>query len=1038
MSFETLTRTPSVAGNRRTFTISQWVKLNVAGLNQKFYSTAAGAGTSAASFFWMIEAAGNLDCGSYYSAGGGWQNYVQSAPLLRDHSAWYHVLCAVDTTQSTSTNRIKVYVNNVLQPLAASAYPTQNFQYDVNNTTTQYIGSAGAAGSDPKSEWCNTNMSDFYLIDGLALTPTTFGKYDTRKANQWVAKHPTVIANAITSAGGFGTNGFYLPLSTPYVNGSSDVYNLGNAKFIMGCTAGNTSTFDVNIISGSTVGTLTYNSTGGAINNGPYASGFTQPTSTSSTSGASGWLTGDNSVFTSWTTGRTWAAFVKTSDTGTRSGSSWQVKVPVFGDYRNSVYGAFGVDDSKVAFGNASIYRGTTNIADGTWHHVALTCSSGTKSSAIFKLYVDGKYEATVPASILDQTSLDSMRLDCVGFHYMYTGVVSPTAIDGAQVYYYEMSNDQINALYKGTTYTVGYDYSGNNAHWTSSGSLQVVKDSITNNFATMNSNAGFDGAHTMGGLIQTGMNDCLATMGFKSGKFYWEHKILQYGGSGAVLHFGITSADYNQAGSGINSITSFIYRNDGNVYRNNGNGAMTSWSGSDVTGGIASGVNDIIAIAVNLTTTPASITLYKNGTQIYSYTFTFDNNNIGYIIPYVRNNGGCSSEQNFGQGTFVTSNSGNGYTDANGKGKFQYAPPSGFLALCEDNLVDSTNAAALAPQSYFKTVTWFGNGSSSRAITGAGFRPDLVWAKCRNNSYQYMLIDSVRGPNKVLHTNSNAVEDVNFTYGYLTSFDSDGFTMQSGSSGIENLNANTYSYSAWCWGGSGSTTISGTTNHGAAYTTKYNNTSGLSIMTYDGSGTANHQIPHGLDKTPSFTILKCRTTTSTNYWVYWFSTNNARSRLDIADVSYIDGLNGIVHNPTYNLINHNDVTANASSNTYVQYSWKQVDGFSKFGKWVGNGSTNGPFVYCGFRPAFIIFKRIDAGGNDWRFMDSVRDATNPATKALYQNATTNESGNANDSIDFLSNGFKIRASAEASNASGSIYYYAAFAESPQDFANAR
>jgi len=334
-------------------------------------------------------------------------------------------------------------------------------------------------------------------------------------------------------------------------------------------------------------------------------------------------------------------------------------------------------------------------------------------------------------------------------------------------------------------------------------------------------------------------------------------------------------------------------------------------------------------------------------------------------------------------------------------------------------------------PTDYFNTVLYSGSGSASN-ITGVGFQPDWVWIKCRTNAVSHSLNDSVRGANKQLESNDNGAE-TSFTNA-LTSFNSDGFTVDT--SGETGQSGRTYV--AWNWkaGSSTSTNTSGTINT----TVNVNQTAGFSIATFTSAGATTCNIGHGLGVKPAFVIIKNRS--DTNQWIiYHHKLNTGTSappeHVGIALESTSAGFDYPVFQdtaPTSTLMyygNSADVgcTSNANGENFVVYSFAEKKGFSKFGSYTGNGSTDGTFVYTGFKPAFVIQKRSDSTGR-WVLWDNKRNTFNVSSSILTPNANGSENTGFWD-IDILSNGFKFRLNDSEANNSGGTYIYMAFAESP-------
>jgi hypothetical protein len=381
------------------------------------------------------------------------------------------------------------------------------------------------------------------------------------------------------------------------------------------------------------------------------------------------------------------------------------------------------------------------------------------------------------------------------------------------------------------------------------------------------------------------------------------------------------------------------------------------------------------------------------------------------------------------------------------GQQPFAYTLPSGFVALNTFNLPTPTIGAtpATTANKYMNVVTWTGNGTSSgRSITGVGFQPDFVWGKARSVGYGHGLYDAVRGTGKLLVSNNTNQEATNFLYGYLSSFDSDGFSTTPGSSSNENWNQTNDTYVAWNWkaNGSGSTNTAGS----IISTVSANTTAGFSIVTYTGNGTIGATIGHGLGVVPSMLIVKQRTG-GTEAWQVYHSVLGATKYVELnttgAAGTNINRWNNTAPTSTVFTV-YNDTINNGNTNTYVAYCFAQVAGYSAFGSYTGNGSSDGPFIYTGFRPKYLLIFNITTGTGEWLIQDSVRDPYNyvqyklAANRAVVENDATYIGTSTQNTFDFLSNGFKARTSNGNSNGSSNTYIYMAFAESPFKYANAR
>jgi hypothetical protein len=375
------------------------------------------------------------------------------------------------------------------------------------------------------------------------------------------------------------------------------------------------------------------------------------------------------------------------------------------------------------------------------------------------------------------------------------------------------------------------------------------------------------------------------------------------------------------------------------------------------------------------------------------------------------------------------------------GQRPFAYTPPTGFVALNTFNLPTPTIGATASTQAnkYFDALTYTGTGATN-AITSLNFSPDFAWFKNRSTAENHALFDIIRGANKNLASNTTSAEG-NQT-DMLMSFDSNGYTL--GSDGNWQVNRSGASYVSWNWD-AGSSTVTNTSGSISAQV-RANTTSGFSVVTYTGTG-SNATVGHGLGVALKMLIVKNRVQGTYGNWNVWQSALTGSQYLTLNDTSGAstnnNRWNGTVPTSTvFSLGADSFGNTNKSGDTYVAYCFSEVAGYSKFGTYTGNGSTNGPFVYLGFRPRYVMVKS-SSNTENWFVWDSARNTYNVVDLKLYPNLSNAENGASGETsttnmIDFVSNGFKLRTSNSGTNASGYTYIYAAFAESPFNYANAR
>jgi hypothetical protein len=612
---------------------------------------------------------------------------------------------------------------------------------------------------------------------------------------------------------------------------------------------------------------------------------------------------------------------------------------------------------------------------------------------------------------------IDGTALDATSFGEFKSGVWIPKAYSGSygtNGFYLPLTSD-------------ANDASGNGNNWTANNlaSTDYVLDSPTNNFATLNPlNVGASSATYAEGNLKVSTSSSNGIGGSSTiqipstGKWYAEFYYVSSSNLEAAM-LGISplasatrTYDWDETGS------LGYYSGNGNKYID---GSGTAY-GSSYTDG------DVISILANSDSGEA--TYYKNG--VSQGVITFDPANKLFYAGDGHGTTSITWVANFGQdSSFAGNKTAQGNTDDNGYGDFQYSVPSGYLALCTANLPDPVESMDPAqdgsPQDHFNTVLYTGNGST-QSITGVGFQPDFTWIKGRSYAHFHSLLDTIRGVGNRLFSNATNAESYSATS--LTSFDTDGFSL--GSTTTSNQSGVTFV--AWNWkaGGSGVSNTDGSITS----TVSANTDAGFSIVSYTGNKISGATIGHGLSNAPDMIIIKNRSQVAPQRWVIGHSGMDASSPwnyylefdTDARNVDYARSFNGTA--PTSSVFSvGNDAQVNSTSDDFIAYCFHSVDGFSKFG--YVPSLTNDAFIYLGFRPAFIMFKRTDDTSN-WTMWDSTRSPYNILDKAL--NADTSNAEATFAAVDFVSNGVKTRSYTGVSGG----WIYMAFAENPFKYANAR
>jgi len=331
----------------------------------------------------------------------------------------------------------------------------------------------------------------------------------------------------------------------------------------------------------------------------------------------------------------------------------------------------------------------------------------------------------------------------------------------------------------------------------------------------------------------------------------------------------------------------------------------------------------------------------------------------------------------------------------------------------------------------HFNSKLFTGNGSNGHAITGVGFQPDFCWLKNRSLAQAHVLVDAVRGNNKILYTSGDGAETTTIADKDFRSFDTDGFTVDANND-FGSTNTNGSNIVSWNWKAGG--TASSNTDGDITSSVSANTTAGFSIVSYTANGNAGTRIGHGLGAVPSMIITKDRD--ASGLWLVY----HAKSDSSTPQNKYLElNTNGSVQDypvwndtaPTSSVFTIGTASENnTNGRKIIAYCFAEKTGYSKFGSYIGNGNADGTFVYTGFKPAFVLTKTATSTYH-WNVNDNKRNTFNPSDKRLYPSQSNAEATSDAYDIDFLSNGFKIRSDSVSFNNSGDNVIYMAFAEAP-------
>ena len=622
------------------------------------------------------------------------------------------------------------------------------------------------------------------------------------------------------------------------------------------------------------------------------------------------------------------------------------------------------------------------------------------------------------------------------GYTESQTGIWRPKKYEGTHgtTGFYLNFNDNSAA----TAATIGKDRSGNANDWTpnnfsvSAGSgNDSMLDTPTNNFATMNplvpspSVTWANGNLDISGSNATEYSQTnTSTFGVSSGKWYVEVKYAS-AGSNTNPYVGIcpikTSATANMTGT----VT------DGAVLRmSNETYVEGTETGSVFASGIS--VGNTIGIALDMDNLKVWFSVqgtYANsGNPATGANAIFSGITAGETMAICIRSLNASFNFNFGQRPF------------------SYTPPTGFKALSSNNLPPTV--PSIIAKKHFDTVLYTGNGSTGQSITSLEFQPDLVWCKSRSNGRNHVMTDSVRGRAKGMYPDATNTDFTDAAGRGLVSFNSNGFTVGNPENASSHNNSGE-TIVAWCWkagGNSNTFNVDGTGYATAAAAgldggsldptgASINTEAGFSIITYTGTNNTSETISHGLGKKPAWILVKSRSVAGQDWVIYHkkldggnqpathiIKLNTSDAEADVNDVwNDTEPTSSVFTVGTEAMVNH------TAGDTYLAYCWSEIPGYSKFGLYTGNGTSDGPFVYTGFTPRFIIYRKSPS--ENWHMFDTKRSPNNTTATVIDPNRSAAETTDTNTQIDILSNGFKLRSSHGTSNASSTDYIYMAWAE---------
>jgi len=1083
-----LTRTPSSASNRKTWTLSFWIKRTTTGSREQIISAAGSTNT-------YVEFQSDKLMIEDYNPGV--NSRLWTTRVFRDPSAWYHIVVAMDTTQATSSNRVKIYVNGVQETVYDTAtYPSQNYDTSFNNTGEHKIGQFPGNANFP----LNAYLADFHLVDGQQLAPTEFGNTDSDGV--WQPKR---------FSGAHGTNGFHLDFKDTAAigNDASGSNNLTATNFTASAPGLATANQGMDVV--------TYDGNGSSrnISGLAFAPDLVIIKSKSNNGYNHYWVDrvrGTNQNLYSNSTESTHTADRLSSFNSDGFGLTSHDGVNSSG----KSYVAWAWKAGGAASSNTSGTITSSVSASTTYGFSVVTwtgAGTGSAKTVGHSLGAVPKFIITKSRTLTDNwgcyhASLGSTKdifLNTTGIPRSYPtwNNTNPTSsvfsvgqtgqVNESGETYVAYCWSEISGYSKFSSYTGNGNATGTIVTTGFKPRFVVVKRTdVVDNWAI------FDSARSLNNDLKWNTSEAegSAPVEFLSDGFQLKNTYGSTNASGGTYIYAAFAskpdqsaidvlidspaqsvADETDTGLGGQITGNYATLNplssqggtltDGNLAYTGANNnfatiAVTSgkWYWEVTNTGTLDNVNNTFLVGVTNNTQDTStfadkIQFYAEGSQSAIYrnsgsaieTFSGTTLANGDVLGIALDlDSGTQAVQFYKNGSTIGSltslnNANQTWTPSVknapasivinfGQRAFSHAAPSGYKCLTVENLATPTGPAA-EPNKYFDTKLYTGNGST-QTVSGLNFESDFVWIKSRSATNAHLLYDAIRGGSQYIHSDQNGAGGSQGANKGLYAFTSDGFSLGDQSNGAYGVNGNNITYAAWAWQ-AGSSTVTNTAGSINSQV-RADQAAGFSIVTYTGV-TGNKSFGHGLNVKPKFILIK--NISNTADWFAMFDTGAASYQH-----GYLNGTSQFyaasaqpVSTSTITYGNNNAMFG-ANGDNYLAYCFAPILGYSAMDTYTGNGSADGVFVYTGFKPAFLLTKRTDSAEN-WEIRDNKRNPFNRVNRALYPH-TNGAEDNGSVDVDFLSNGFKIRTTNGSVNASGGTYMYYAVAEAPFKTTRAR